>query len=641
MLYMYTKSIILIVLLFFAIKLDAQWYDPDKVDKKAAAANLRAMELAQLQNYKGAIEKLNDAIKYDSKYVDAYLSIGGMYAQLKDYKNSIQFFNTAFTMDTAYTKTFLLPYSISLAGAGKFNDALQAAKKFEQIQGLNEKSLKSAAFRIKSYEFALSFEKKYGNSYQFAPQNLGDSVNTKDSEYFPSLTIDGKQLVFTRRVNNYNEDFYVANAIEKNSWNKAKPLPGDVNTAQNEGAQHISQDGSILFFTGCNLPTGQGSCDLYYSLFINNEWSTPIPAGRNINTEFWESQPSLSPDKRTLYFAGRDPMGLGGSDIYMSTISDKGTWGIPFNLGKKINTIGDESCPFIHADNQTLYFTSTGHQGYGGSDLFMSKKDSANKFGEAVNLGYPINTIENESSMIITADGTQAFYASDRSDTKGGLDLYTFPLCNEMQPTKTLWINGLVYDSLTKEPISGIVELTDANNNKLIQKIQSDENGRFFITLPVDKNYSFTVNRKGYFFYNDTYNLKNAKADFTYTKNIPLLPLSKNTLIVLENIFYESNKFNLKPESASMLNKMVRLLQENPTLSIEIDGHTDNLGVAKNNLLLSNNRAKEVVKYFTSKGIDKARVIAKGFGSTKPIADNKTEIGRAKNRRTEMKVIGI
>jgi outer membrane protein OmpA-like peptidoglycan-associated protein len=618
----------------------AQWYTPENVKPKAIKLYNAGIAKAQDEIYIDAVQLLQKAIEEDNRYVDAYLSIGGIQGQRKDYRGSINYYQQAFALDSVYTMPYLLPYSINLAGVGKFEEASAAAQKFKTTKGINEKSIKSADYRIKCYQFAIDYAKQNTSNYVFAPKNMGDSINTFESEYFPSVTIDGKKIVFTRRIKNFNEDFFESNLVN-GVWSKAQPIQGDVNTNFNEGAQNISQDGTILFFTGCNFPQGMGSCDLYYSILINNVWSKPVTAGRNINTEYWESQPSLSPDKRTLYFAARDPSGMGGSDLFVSYMDDKGRWGTPYNLGKTINTSGSESCPFIHADNETLYFTSDGHTGYGGEDLFLSRKDADGKWTKPVNLGYPINTIENEGSLTIAADGVTAYYASDRADSRGGLDLYSFPLRKEVQPTKTLWVKGMVIDSKTQKGIASTIELINVANGKLLQKIQTDETGNYFVTLPVGKDYLFNVNRKGYLFYSDNFSLSKAVPDTTYEKNIPLQPLSKDALIVLNNIFYESGKFNLKPESLTELNKVVQLLKENPTLKIEIDGYTDNVGVAKTNLQLSNKRAQEVIKYLISNGIIANRLVAKGFGATKPIADNATEEGKAKNRRTELKITGI
>jgi outer membrane protein OmpA-like peptidoglycan-associated protein len=438
-------------------------------------------------------------------------------------------------------------------------------------------------------------------------------------------------------VNHFNEDFFES-VRKENQWGKSTVLIGNINTNLNEGAQNISQDGQWLIFTGCNFPDGFGSCDLYISYLTNEGWSTPENLGNRVNSEFWDSGPSLSPDKRDLYFASRRPDGYGGSDIYVSHRTASGRWSEPENLGATINTAGDEGTPFIHADNQTLYFTSNGHQGYGGDDLFLSRKSSKGKWETPENLGYPINTIENEGSLVIAADGITAYYSSDRSDSRGGLDLYTFELRKDVAPLKTLWVKGRVFDAKTTKGLPSAVELTDLATQQTISRLQTDETGNYLTTLPVGKDYAFSVNRKGYLFYSDNFSLK-AGSDSTFNIDIGLQPIEPNATIVLKNIFFSLNEYKLKDESVVELDKIVQLMKENPTLKIQINGHTDNVGKAKDNLLLSDNRAKEVVKYLTEHGIQPLRLTYKGYGATQPIADNSTEKGKAKNRRTELKVI--
>jgi outer membrane protein OmpA-like peptidoglycan-associated protein len=422
-------------------------------------------------------------------------------------------------------------------------------------------------------------------------------------------------------------------------WRKAHPLEGDINTPENEGAQNISQDGQWLVFTGCNFQGGLGSCDLYFSVHTRRGWSEPQNLGNNINSEFWESAPCFSPDKRDLYFASRMPGGVGGTDIWVSHRLPSGRWGEPENLGPEINTKGDESCPFIHADNQTLYFTSNGHPGYGGDDLFMSRRKPDGTWGKPENLGYPINTVENEGSLVIAADGRTTYYASDRADSRGGLDLYTFQIRDDLRPFKTLWVKGKVFDKNTKAGLPSAVELIDLQTTQTISKVQTDEEGNYLITLPIGKDYAFNVNRKGYLFYSENFPLSKKDPDSIYQIDIPLQPIVANASIVLKNIFYETNKFELKPESQVELNKIVQLLTDNPNLKIVINGHTDNVGKDADNLTLSNNRSKTVTTYLAAKGISQSRLQAKGFGSSKPLSDNKTEEGRAMNRRTELSVL--
>jgi outer membrane protein OmpA-like peptidoglycan-associated protein len=308
------------------------------------------------------------------------------------------------------------------------------------------------------------------------------------------------------------------------------------------------------------------------------------------------------------------------------------------NLGPEINTIGDENAPFIHADNQTLYFTSGGHLGYGGSDLFMAKKQSKG-WSKPVNLGFPINTIENEGSLVIAADGKTAFYTSDRSDSRGGLDLYSFELREDVRPARTLWVKGKVFDKKTQKGLPSAVELTDLSTRDVISRVQTDATGNYLVTLPVGKDYAFNVKRKGYLFFSENFPLSQKAPDSTYNIDIPLQPLEADASIVLKNIFFDLGKFDLKPESTIELDNIFQLLKENPTLKIQISGHTDNIGKATDNMTLSNNRAQAVVKYLVSKGIEPARLTFKGYGATKPVADNATEEGKARNRRTELQVI--
>lgn len=620
----------------------SQSYDPGKVSKKAIALYNQAMEQAQNDQLANAAGLLQQALQIDNKYLDAYLSLAGVYGQQKNYASSIEYYEKAFAQDPDYTIEYKLPYSINLAGSGEFEKALAAINELlDKKPPKNSTSLKAAEYRKRCYEFAVAYSKKNTNKeYVFAPQNMGSEINTSESEYFPSLTIDGKELVFTRRLNGSNEDFFTSKKNTDN-WDKAKPIEGDVNSSQNEGAQNISQDGQWLVFTGCNRPNGFGSCDIYISYLDKNNWSTPVNLGGWVNSDQWESQPCLSPDKRDLYFASRRHGGFGGIDIYVSHLQPNGKWGEPENLGEGINTNGDEQTPFIHADNQTLYFTSNYWPGYGDDDLFYVKKGPMGDWSKPVNLGYPINTIDREGTLFISSDGKTAYYASDRRDTKGGMDIYNFELREDIRPYKTLWVKGQVLDKKTSKGLPSAVELIDMATKQIISKVQTDEQGNYLITLPVGKDYAFNVNRKGYLFYSDNFFLSQPSTDSVYQKNIPLQPIEANASVILNNIFFDVNKFDIKPESQVELDKIVQLLNDNPTIKIQIAGHTDNVGKPAENLALSNNRAKTVVSYLINKRISPQRLSYKGFGETQPVAGNKTDEGRARNRRTEMKVIGL
>jgi len=613
-------------------------YNPAKVNRKAADLYTKGIEKAKDGNYLQGISILQEAVKLEPKFLDAYLSIAGLYGELKNYQAAIDNYVKARSIDSSYSKDYDLPFSINLAGKGQFEKALAAINEFLTIPNLNEGSRKAGAYRKKSYQFAIDYAKSHpADNYKFEPRNLGDSINSNVSEYYPTITLDGTQLIFTRRVKNFNEDFFES-SFKNQTWTESKGLLGNINTNQNEGAQNISQDGQWLIFTGCNFPDGFGSCDLYISYLGPDGWSRPENLGGNINSESWESAPCLSPDKRDLYFASNRPGGYGGSDIYVCRRLPNGRWGEPENLGPEINTVGDESCPFIHADNQTLYFTSNGHLGYGGDDLLVTKKQLRGAWSKPENLGFPINTIENEGSLVIAADGKTAYYASDRSDSRGGLDLYTFEMRSDIRPARTLWVKGKVLDRKTLKGLPSAVELTDLSTQQVLSKIQTDETGNYLITLPVGKDYAFNVNRKGYLFFSENFSLSHRTPDSTYNIDISLQPLEANATIILKNIFFDFGKYDLKPESTSELDKVVMLLKDNPTLKIQINGFTDNVGKAAENMQLSNDRAQSVVSYLITKGIDPPRLSFHGFGAIQPIADNSTEEGRALNRRTELKV---
>lgn len=615
-------------------------YDPGKIKKKAVQYYNQAQERAADDNMISAIGLLLQAVGEDNKYVDAHLALGSLFGNMKNHKKSIQHFEMAFSIDSVYTLDYKSPYSNQLAAEGNFDKALEALNDLlSKKPPKNPTTLDKLEKRKKSYEFAIEFEKNNPDkSYVFAPQNLGPGVNTAEPEYFPSLSIDATELVFTRRVKNINEDFY-SSKLNSKKWEDAKPLEGNINTPQSEAAQTISQDGQLFIFTARDRRDNFGNYDLYYSVMTPQGWSESVNLGANVNSDQWDSQPCLSPDKRDLYFASRRLGGFGGSDIYVSHLQPNGTWSKAENIGAAINTDADDQCPFIHADNQTLYFTSNGWQGYGENDLFFVRRSYGNTWTKPMNLGYPINTINDEGTLFIAADGVTAYYASDRSDSRGSLDIYSFQLRKDIRPFKTLWVKGIVTDKRTLKGIPSTVELIDLATKQTITQVQTDENGKYLITLPVGKDYAFNVNRKGYLFYSDNFLMIDKSPDSTYKKDIALQPIELNANVILKNIFFAVNKFELKAESQVELDKLVQLLNENPLLRIEIGGHTDNVGKPSDNLALSNERAKSVVNYLISKNIDAKRLTAKGFGETKPVTDNNSEDGRALNRRTEMKVI--
>ncbi len=635
------KLFLFVTLFFLFTSSPAQVYQPERIKAKAVNTYEKALDLLRDGMIADAAPLLAQSIKEDSNFVDAYLSLAGALGQLKKYDQSVQVYERARKKDTAYFQIYQLPYSINLAGQGKFEEALQAVNTFLQYPKLNERSIKSGLYRKRSYEFAIAYAAQQKNtSYEFAPINLGDSINTRDAEYYPSVTVTDSILVFTRRSRQNREDF-IESRFTKSGFGTWKTIDGDINLETNKGALSVSQDGEWMLFAAEMSGQAHKSFDIYISYYTPQGWSEPQNLGNNINTDFYESGPTLSPDKRALYFVSDRPDGYGGRDLYVSYRQANGKWGPAVNMGPDINSAGDEQAPFIHADNQTLYYTSDGKPGYGSSDLFIVRKGITSEWGKPENLGYPINTIEQEGSLAVSADGLTAYYASDRSDTRGSLDIYKFTLRPDIRPYRTLYVKGKVIDAKTKKPIPSSIELVDNSNNNALMKVQTDELGEYLITLPIGKDYTFTVNRKGYLFFSELYALSRKQADSVYQKDISLQPVALNVISTFNNILFELNSYALPKAGLIEVDKLLQVLIENPTLKVEIGGHTDNIGKADDNLQLSTNRARVIVDYLVSKGIAITRLSYKGYGATQPIADNATEEGRAKNRRTTFMVTGL
>ncbi|MES2617587.1 MAG: OmpA family protein [Bacteroidota bacterium] len=489
------------------------------------------------------------------------------------------------------------------------------------------------------------------NPVPFKPFNLGSSINTSTGEYFPGITLDGKNFYFTRLIkvsDRYvHEDFYVANALTDSTWGPSVPMPPPVNTPENEGTISVTSDGKFIFYTACgrvnerNEPQGQGSCDLYFSIYNGGKWSKPTNLGIPINSSAWESQPSISSDGLTIYFSSNRQGGFGGMDIYMSKFKD-GRFDVPINLGKDINTAGDEMAPFIHYDDNTLYFSSNGLLGMGNMDIFVAKKGEDGKFKNPVNIGYPINTGGEELGLIVDRQGRYGYLSANRSGGYGEQDIYQFPLYDQIKPDPISYVKGKVYDSKTLEKIGAKVELTDLATGKIVTTINSDKvTGEFLLILNSNKNYMLTVDQTNYLFYSDNFSLKETGSLDPFIIDVPLKKPEINIDVKLANVFFDVDKFELKEESKAELDKLVLLLKKFPFMKIEIGGHTDNTGDKAKNLTLSQNRAKAVKDYLIKAGIEMTRLTSVGYGDTKPVADNKTPEGKAQNRRTVFRVVSV
>lgn len=474
--------------------------------------------------------------------------------------------------------------------------------------------------------------------------SLGKNVNTPQDEYLPTFTADVSMLLFTRRVGSgaaQNEDFFYCQQDTSGAYlyDTAYNLGEPINTEYSEGALNISVDGKRLFFAAADRKGAEGGFDIYYSYRVGDEWVKPSNIGTPINTPAWESQPCLSADGTELFFSSTRPGGKGGRDLWVSRLKNN-AWQQPENLGEAINTAFDEQCPFLHPDGKTLYFSSKGHIGMGDADIFKVTRSIDGKWGKPENLGYPINTENNENSLVITPDGKYGFFGS--MTDSAGIDLFYFELPQAARPEFVTYVKATVVDAATQKPLAAEVEIIDLGNNTATARKMSDAaDGTFLVTLPVGKNYLCNVQKANYALYSANFALEKVDFQQPYELKIALEPLpqagtpAQETHITLHNVFFASNSYQLQTASFIELDKMVDLLKEKSGLSVQIIGHTDDVGDDAANLALSENRAKAVYEYLIQKGIAAARLQYSGKGESQPIADNNTETGRAQNRRTE------
>lgn len=585
--------------------------------------------------YDEAADNLQKAIGEDDKFIEAHAVLGDLYKQMRNYKGAIEQFQKVITLNPEFSRAVYLRIGELEVNGGQYDVAQHHLEKYLTFPNLVAKDSYYAQKLVEDCKFSIQ---AIAHPVPFKPINLGAAINTSADEYLPVATADESTLIFTRKINN-NEDFYKSNKLN-NEWQTAVYLSDQINTPQyNEGAESISQDGKYLFFTGCNRPDGLGRCDIYIAQKKGDDWSKPFDLSPPVNTTGWESQPSISADGKTLYFVSNRKGGYGGYDIWKSHLTDKG-WGEPENMGPDINTMYDEQSPFIHPDDSTFYFCSNGWPGLGGKDLFVSRLSKDGRWQKPQNLGYPINSSGDENGLTLTANGTYAFFSSNNLNGFGGYDIYKFEMPQNIRPQQVTYVKGTVNDAKTKAPLEAGVEIIDLQKNEAVFQDYSDETrGDFLATLTAGKNYGLNISKSGYLFYSANFSLVGREPKNPFNIAVLLEPIEIGNKVILNNIFFDTNKFDLKPESITELQQLVSFLTVNPTLHIEISGHTDDVGNDVSNQILSENRARSVYQYLINNNITAARLIYKGYGKTQPIASNTTDEGRQKNRRTEFKII--
>lgn len=590
----------------------------------------RSVDMHLLQQ---ASNQLDQAVSADGNFIEAWYMKGDINRLLGKDEVAAQAYDKVISLKPGYDLRVYLLAAEAQHGLGKYDLAITYLKKYSSYENPTKEQEEKARKLTADCEFASMAIK---SPVAFKPENIGAEINTAADEYLPVVTADEGLMIFTRREKN-NEDFYQSNH-KNNKWLKAAPLSSRINTPQfNEGAQSVSQDGQYLFFTGCNRPDGRGRCDIFLSKKNGNEWDKPYNLGAPINTSGWESQPCISADGRTLYFVSNRKGGYGGYDIWKSTVSDKG-WSEPENLGPTINTRYNEQSPFIHPDGTTLYFCSDGWPGMGKSDLFISRLDEKKQWQKPENLGYPINSNGEENGLTITTDGRYAYFASNKLQGKGGYDIYSFELPEKVRPTAVTYVKGIIRDAESNEPIMTSVKVTDLETGKNVYDDFTSENGEFLATLLPGRNYGLIIEKEDYLFHSENFAPKSASKLEPYVVDVKMNKIAVGSKEKLSNVFFDTNSFVLKPESKTELEKLVSFMQLNPKVSIEIGGHTDDVGDNASNQKLSENRAKAVFGFLTGK-ISPNRLKFTGYGETQPLVPNSSDKNRQLNRRTEFKVI--
>ena len=624
--------------LFFYFVLSFSFYNQlcaqDNSKNKIAAQKIYDKAIIELDNksFSRGIGLLENAIQKDSSLTDAYLSLFQTYLDIKQYQKAILVFEKVQSFHPNDALPFVLKYATAFVSLGNYTKPFFLINQLLKNNQLPDYLKTKASDLLKVCAFAMA------NPIQkeISITNLGDSINSDAAEYFPSITVQDSLFLFMRRNNITREDFY-ASTITKNGFSKAKLLTGNLNDADKKGSMSLTQDLNTLYFAADYGPKGYGRYDIYKVSKTAKGWSEPKNLGHNINSDYWDSAPSIAPDGQALYFCSNRPGGYGGIDIYVAYRNEKGYWNEAVNMGPTINTAADEQTPFIHADNRSLYFSSNGWPGFGGADLFVSRKKLDGTWSTPMNLGYPINTYENEGSIAVASNGMDAYIASDRADSKGGLDIYKVVLAPATRANKTFYLKGFIADVVSKKPLAGDVVLVNPMDDSSTMQIKVDSNGYFVLGLPYFDSLGIRVNSPNHIFASTFISADSLQYISGTTFQFYLAPIpiyAKSYSQNFKNVFFDLNSAKLKKKSRVELDALVTYLETAPSTFVLIEGHTDSKGDSIQNKNMSEKRAESIANYLITKKIAPNRVSHIGLGAKFPIADNATEEGRAKNRRS-------
>ncbi|WP_242693058.1 OmpA family protein [Sabulibacter ruber] len=610
-------------------------------NNKAQKAYEEGIRYVQGRNFEKALESFGEAVKRDTAFGEAYVQAAGLYRIMQKPEDAYQYYRRGLPR---------MPVQASLANdyfnyaelafeRGQYEESSVFYQNFLKYGKKGTKQSQHATRQLNNVKFAQQAVKQ---PVDFKPQPLGASVNKFGLQYSPVLTADQKALLFTAREGSGpldDEDLYLA-YLKEGQWQDPVSVSEMINSELNEGAASLSGDGRVLVFTSCNRIDSYGSCDLYISYREGNEWSKPKNMGRTVNTTAWDSQPSLSADGRTIYFASDRKGGQGGEDLWVTKQQDDGNWTAPINLGPKVNTPGRENSPFLHASGNTLYFATDGLQGMGGLDLFKVDREK-DGWGTPVNMGYPLNTHRDENSIFISPDNRTGYY-SGQSAAGGKVEVALLQFeVPEVWKGKTIssFAQGKVFDAVTKKPLKATVQVYDLDSASVItQQVSSDRStGEYTIVLNQKQRYALYVTAPDHVL--ESRHISATSTSAPLALDFYLQPLNKGAKAVLSNLFFDTGKATLRPESRTELDKLFQFLKANPKIKVEIAGHTDNVGKPTANQTLSEARAKSVVAYLVSKGAPASIFQAKGYGQTQPAAPNTSEENRQLNRRIELIIL--
>lgn len=614
------------------------------------------------EKYNMAIEKFEAGLAKigapGKSQASTYYFLGDSYFNTvkdsKEYTKVIELMKKSYELDPTYNVMVPVVVFVCEKALNNFDEAAIWYQKSLSHNGCNEK-LRALLidWNTEMQKSKTQFEE--GKKLKQSPidakvSNMGVSVNGSFDDYFPSITADESMFIFTssregstggkNSKDEYDEDLWYCEKISDSLWSQPKNMGKPVNTETNNGTASFTGDGQFVVTGRCGDMDGFGSCDNYFSFLTGNTWSIPKNMGSKVNSTLWDGQACISVDGKVLIFSSKRSGGYGETDLWMCKKDSIGEWLSPINLGSVINTKGNEYSPYLHPDGKTLFFSSNSHSPcIGGQDIYKSTLQDNGSWSKPENLGYPINTENSELYFILAPSGITGYFASNRDGGFGGIDIYRvdFP---KTKMSKLVTVVGFVTDETTGQPISAEIQIEDVEKNEIVGNYKSNEiTGKFVIVLTPGRNYSLTVNKKEYLFYSENFDIADTNQFIEVKKDIRLQKLAVGKKIVLNNIFFESGKSDLKTESEIEINRLYELLTENPNIVVEISGHTDNIGDDKSNMSLSQARAEVVVKALLTKGIPVKQLISKGYGETMPVSTNDTEDGRLMNRRTEFKII--